>query len=926
MADNQPKIDQLETRISELVRTQIDFQKEISAIRKELASLRGPIVESEISMPAPAQYVPPVESLKSDERSVPPDQSEPTVHRVETPNFGYSYEQTGHTYERKPESEFERQFSAYVENARSDFEKFIGENLISKIGIIVLIIGVGIGVKYSIDNELISPLTRIIIGYIFGFGLVGLAIKLKPKYHNFSAALISGGMAIMYFVTYFAYSSYSLITQSSAFALMVMFTAFTVASAGVYNRQIIAHIGLVGAYGVPFLLSSDSGNYIVLFSYMTIVNLGILAVSLKRRWEPIFFTASGFTWLIFLGWFSARYEAGNDLFPTLIFLGVFFAIFFAVAIIQHETNENRESYRDLGSALATTFVFYCFCWAIADTSFPGGRVWAFFGYLTAAAVAICLVSFRYLGRFPVYFAFTFSWLIYGVWFVDRYVDEEHRVVAPVFAAVFFAVFYAAVLGHRLITRELTFIENTGLILSNAFLFFGFGYAIMVRNGFDEYLGLFTVANGALHLGVASLVAKLRDDAVDVIQVLTILVLTFGSIAIPIQFDGNVVTMIWAAEAAILFWYGRTKAVPLFEYFSFPVMALATASMLLDWGIAFSERTLEVSELNRQPLANSELVTAIVFVTAFAFIFITNRDDRFRPPFPRELATGFGVLVASVGLFVLYNAFRIEISNYFHLRIVEMFAGDAAVGYRDQTDNSYLKFAWQLNYTFAFLTALIAVNLRKTRSQLAAAVGSGLTCAALFAFTTIGMFAFSALMGSYLAAETNAGQMNVLIRYISYLFAAAAIAALYFSSRDELLTVLVPGKILVYIFEGIVISVTFITASCELVNLMAQWKVPDSSKLGLSILWGIYALALIVLGIAWKKKHLRIIAIVILAITLIKLFLYDIADLDTIPKTILFVTLGITLLVISFLYNKYKVVMFGVDGADDSRDGVDAADA
>jgi len=102
---------------------------------------------------------------------------------------------------------------------------------------------------------------------------------------------------------------------------------------------------------------------------------------------------------------------------------------------------------------------------------------------------------------------------------------------------------------------------------------------------------------------------------------------------------------------------------------------------------------------------------------------------------------------------------------------------------------------------------------------------------------------------------------------------------------------------------------FLVLSCELVNVMAQWKLADADKLGLSILWGVYALAMIVIGIAWSKKHLRIAAISLLAVTLAKLFLYDVADLPTIPKTILFLSLGVLLLVVSFLYNKFKAKIF-----------------
>lgn len=74
------------------------------------------------------------------------------------------------------------------------------------------------------------------------------------------------------------------------------------------------------------------------------------------------------------------------------------------------------------------------------------------------------------------------------------------------------------------------------------------------------------------------------------------------------------------------------------------------------------------------------------------------------------------------------------------------------------------------------------------------------------------------------------------------------------------------------------------------------------------MWGIYSLGLISFGIWKKQKHLRIFAIVLFGITLVKLFLYDISHLDTIAKTIVFVSLGILLLIISFLYNKYKNII------------------
>jgi uncharacterized membrane protein len=95
------------------------------------------------------------------------------------------------------------------------------------------------------------------------------------------------------------------------------------------------------------------------------------------------------------------------------------------------------------------------------------------------------------------------------------------------------------------------------------------------------------------------------------------------------------------------------------------------------------------------------------------------------------------------------------------------------------------------------------------------------------------------------------------------------------------------------------------ASSELIANLEMANVTNTDKLGLSILWGVFALLLIAIGIYKNKQHLRIGAMVVFGLTLIKLFVYDISNLDTISKTIVFVSLGVLLLIISFLYNKFK---------------------
>ena len=149
---------------------------------------------------------------------------------------------------------------------KEDWERFIGGNLFNKIGIAIILIGVFIGVKYSIEHDLISPTMRVILGYLVGAALFGVGYYLKPKYEKFSAVLVSGAMAIFYFLTYVAYDFYQMYPIGVAFALMFFVTVATIWFALNYNQQIIALIGMVGGYAVPFLLSNGGGHVWVLLS------------------------------------------------------------------------------------------------------------------------------------------------------------------------------------------------------------------------------------------------------------------------------------------------------------------------------------------------------------------------------------------------------------------------------------------------------------------------------------------------------------------------------------------------------------------------------------------------------------------------------------------------------------------------------------
>ncbi|HKO82589.1 MAG TPA: DUF2339 domain-containing protein, partial [Chitinophagaceae bacterium] len=176
------------------------------------------------------------------------------------------------------------------------FENFIGLKLMHLVGIVVLVTGISIGVKYAIDKKLIPEIVRILLAYAAGVLLFILSVRLKKKYQLFSAILFSGSMASVYFTTYAAFVYYQFLPMVVAFLLMVALTIYTVIKAISYDRKEIAIIGMIGAYAIPFLISTNAERVDLFFSYILLINSGVVFLSFRKRWKLMGYFALVITW------------------------------------------------------------------------------------------------------------------------------------------------------------------------------------------------------------------------------------------------------------------------------------------------------------------------------------------------------------------------------------------------------------------------------------------------------------------------------------------------------------------------------------------------------------------------------------------------------------------------------------------------------
>jgi hypothetical protein len=88
------------------------------------------------------------------------------------------------------------------------------------------------------------------------------------------------------------------------------------------------------------------------------------------------------------------------------------------------------------------------------------------------------------------------------------------------------------------------------------------------------------------------------------------------------------------------------------------------------------------------------------------------------------------------------------------------------------------------------------------------------------------------------------------------------------------------------------------------------EMENLKQLFLSSAWLVYSILLMAYGIWRRTRLLRIMAIALFGVAILKIFIYDLSFLDTLYRIFSFLGLGVILLAVSYLYQRYRVVILG----------------
>lgn len=692
------------------------------------------------------------------------------------------------------ETEVETEVKPSFWERNPDLEKFVGENLINKIGIAILVLGIGFFVKFAIDQNWINEIGRVSIGIFCGGILLGIAHKLRNTFRPFSSVLIGGGIAVFYFTIAIAYKDYALFPKPAAFAMMVVITAFAVLLSIIYNRIEIAMIAIFGGFISPFFVSDGNGSYIALFVYLIVLNLGMLVLAYFKRWNLINITSYVFTIITYFGWLQTKVldQPNPPYVGALIFATIFYLIFFLMNII----NNIKENQR-------------------------------------------------------------FVWTEFSI------------------------------------------------ILSNSMCYYAIGMLIFSNIEQGIYKGIFTVLVAVFNFAFAYTLFKFKKVDANILYMLLGLVLTFATLAAPIQLEGSYITMFWALEGVLLLWLAQKSEIYLIKIAHLAILPLTIFSLIMDWNSVYSSYYYAEESLF-YPFINKGFITnIIVSISLILQIYLYKNEQE--------------IFIWTIKTSLLKNLLHVLLISciYYGLYLELNYQLYFAIGNID-INNMYLAI-----YNFGFALALF-YYLKKIITKPIFYVVLSISVLLLIKLffmdiTTI----FNIIDTYYIYNQTdiaNADKMPMSDFHFYMHIVLYGLALFYFYKIYKNITDYFEDfeaiKQLTTVLYAFLLILLF---SFSLNHQIIFWFFDSKSnnfyelqntivRVGFPILWGIGSFVFMIIGMKNKLRIWRIISLVLFAITLLKLFIYDISEMGEAGKIIAFIGLGVILLIVSFMYQKLKNIV------------------
>jgi uncharacterized membrane protein len=871
-----------------------------------------------------------------------------------------------------------------------DWEQFMGVKLLAWLGGLAAFLGVAFFVKYSFDNNLISPEVRMALGFIAGLGLlVGGVVMSRKDYAALAHTLCGTGVVILYAVTFACRSVYhfEFFGLVPTFLLMVLITTTAFFLAVRLNAMAVAILGMLGGFLTPFLLSTGQDNPFGLFGYIAILDVGLLLVAANRRWPYLTALAALGTVFLQIGWADEfftkeKYFEGNTVLIALAVLLGFNVLYLAGA--WWAKRRTQLHWWLIGANLGLAATAFAFTAWLLDFPTLADRPWLMFSFiflLDLCVIALVLLDNRAALAQPLaglacfgllalwtgnsltpellnagltfYLLFAILHAVLPVWLQRRRGVSAPAwesqlfpplalilVLIPIFRlteisfvvwpfvllvdllAIGLAVATASLLSV-LAVLVLTLAATGGLIFKIPETLTGLPTSFFLLGAFSVFfvaIGVWLTRRfkpDALSAGV-----KLGDDftlpgnvaaQLPILSaILPFLLLIMATLRLPLT---NPSPVFGLALLLVVLLLGVTK---LFSLDLLPAIGLAcVASLECTW------------HFNHFDPANASqpLIWYLVFLAAFSvfpFLFFRTMQDRVVPwataamvgppqfflvhrlvsaAYPHQMNPIMGLLPAAFALPPLLSLVVVlkKTAPASPARMTQLawFGGVAlffiTLIFPIQFERQWITIGWALEGA-----ALLWLFHRVPHGGLRLA-GIGLLCAA-----------FARLALNHAVLDYHPRSATPILNWYLYAYGIVTVclfvgARLLAPPRNRVLQSNVPpilagfGTVLAFLLLNIEIADYFSTPGS---TLTFEFSGDFGRDMTYSIGWAVFALVLLVVGIARRIRPPRYAGLGLLGVTIIKLFFHDLASLDQLYRIGAFIAVAAIAMLASFAYQRF----------------------
>ncbi len=854
-----------------------------------------------------------------------------------------------------------------------NLEAFMGVKLFAWLGGLALFLGIAFFVKYSFEHNLVTPQMRIAIGTLCGLGLIGGGLRLpRPKFTVTAQTLCATGIVTLYAVTFGAYSLYHFLQLPATFSIMTVITAAAFLLAIQLDAQVVAILGLLGGFLTPLLLSTGQDNPPGLFTYLAVLDAGLIAVALRQRWHYLVMLAAVATGVFQWLWIIPFFQASKIATGATIVLG--FEALFLIPFWICNSIKSDEPWTARASALSAG-VAISFAGYLLDFPTLAQKPWICLSLLLAADVGLAVRPLRrprrhigpFLGGGVVF-------LILGAWSVQYLTDA-----LLLWALGYFLLFAAFHTALPLALRR--FSASKDPLPRSAQLFPFLGLVLMLWPAFHigasialwiailiadlaaivlatvvaslfgviatlivtliaialwlfqtpveapELTGLLVVIGGfaALFCGASVFLQRYRarssttlpyeqeafDNLPAISVVLPFLLLALAIIRLhphnPSPIFG--VSMFLVIMILALARWSQTVALPpvalvcatLLEYlWRLAWKGPPHAPLPLAWYLGFATLFFLFPLLfqSRKAIQVTAWATGVLALVAHYLII----QDAVAMNWPHFWQSAGGLVPGALAMPPLLASFylnrNIPDANAARLSILSWFGGVAlffiTLIFPVQFHREWLTISWALEGV-----ALLWLFHRLPHRGLLT-VGFGLLCAAF-----VRLSINPAVLDYHERSGTPIWNWY-LYTYgigVACFFVGAWLTA---PPRDRLAAIPLPatlyslGTILLFLLLNIEIADFFATTS----TLTFDFESNLARDMTYSIAWSLFALILLLIGMQRQLPAVRYAGIGLLFVTLLKLFLHDLSQLDQLYRIGAFVVVAIVLIGASYLYQRF----------------------